>query len=132
MAERNLLGTATETQGSGTYGPLEVLEVALVPGTASIDIFGASGAPFRLRILDVLARITGAGGGGHTLQLFTATGGGGTSLSGVISTAAAGRVREGAGAVTTTDVDKGGHVWTNALDATVTGSVTILYRRLLP
>lgn len=115
---------------SAVYGPGLIMTVGFVAGGGGADdvtIFEAN-CPLSFSIVEARVRVTTAGAGGSTAQLFDAVGGGGNATSNTISTAATGmQAATGTGGVTTVaTVALNGSLYLRRTDSTCEGEL-ILY-----
>lgn len=103
-------------------------------GAQDVIIFGASPNenPLRFELVFTNANIQTAGGAGTSAQVRDAAGGAGNALSGPVSTAAVGKVAEGAGGgvVANTAVAVNGSLYLRLSDGTVVGTFYLHCRRL--
>jgi hypothetical protein len=115
-------GNAASAVQIGAEFTIRKTFAALVTGQADDVTLYAAAAPFKFRILDVVAKVSAAVAL-STLTLRTATGGGGSALSSDLSSATTGTKRDDATASAT--VAAAGSVYLRRSDRAVAGEVII-------
>lgn len=117
---------ASDSYGLGPVFAIRKAFATTGSSSAADVVLWNAECPFAVRVLDVLAFVSGAVSA-TTVTLRDATGGGGTALSNAISTAALGTVR---GSTNTTGVvAQGGSLVLRKSNGTVAGEVVVLLMR---